>query len=661
MFAEKTRAFRGSGRDNGSNENLVMPRTQRRPSQLLLMFAAAALLFCSIFVWLAWRLVEQDRHLERQLAVERLGTAAAAISDEMGRRLTALEADLDRLLDEPQIDHAAAAFATRIPDDSLLLTVEGDRLRVHPRQRVVYLPRVVSGDASATLFRDAEEAEFARKDYAAAIELLRPFARSEDDSVRAAALLRIARNFRKAGRVNDALAAYDELSAIGGVAILNSSADLLARYARCVIFDEIRSADLTREATALLHDLQRGMWDIDLSAYQFYLSECRRWLAPEIVSAPAAERFALSAAAEALDGEWERVRAGGEAVGRREFRIDGESMLLIWRSDGDRFAALAAGRSLFAPAPDALRTFEARLTSPAEVREPLHLARSVTVPALPWALEVRALSPPGDSSAIRARLVGLTAVAAAVLFAITVYFIGRAMAREMKLVRLKADFVGAVSHEFRTPLASIRQISEMLAEDRVAADRRDAYHERLRRESERLQSLVENLLDFQRLESNIGRERFQLLAVSTLVQTIVEEFRAEVCDNGYEIILHVEDVPPVRGDGEMVGRALWNLLDNAAKYSTAVKQIDVDVGSNGSAVHIAVRDRGVGIAAAEIDAIFEKFARGESARLTGARGSGLGLAMVREIAEAHGGSVTVDSIPGKGSTFTISLPAEGRS
>lgn len=645
-------------RDNGANESLLMRALQRPPRPLL--FAAAALLFCTTFVSLAWRLVEQDRHLERQRAVERLGTAAAAISAELSRRLTTLEADLDGLLGQPEINAAAAAFGARLPADSVLLIAEGDVLRLHPRRHVVHLPRVASHDGPAALFGDAEEAEFARNDYPAAIERLLPLARSADTSIRAGALLRIARNFRKAGRVHDALATYDQLSALRGVAILNSNADLLARYGRCVLLENSRSGNLAREAAALLEDLHRGTWDIDLSAYRFYVSECQRWLGPKAGSAPSLRRLALSDAARALDGERERVRAGGEASGRREFRAEGESMLLVWRSTPDRFAALVAGPRLFAPAVDASWMFDARLTARAGTQEPLHVARSITVPALPWALELRALSS-GAESTIRARLVGLMAVAAAVMFAITIYFIGGAMARETKLARLQADFVGAVSHELRTPLASIRQISEMLAEDRVAAERRAAYHARLRWESERLQRLVENLLDFQRIESSAGRERFEPLEVALLVKNVVEEFREEVRDSGCKVMLHTDDVPSVRGDGEMIGRALWNLLDNAAKYSPTVREIVVEVGSDGREVHIAVRDRGVGIARRDIDVIFEKFTRAESARLTGARGSGLGLAMVREIAEAHGGRVAVASTPGEGSTFTITFPAERRS
>ena len=116
-------------------------------------------------------------------------------------------------------------------------------------------------------------------------------------------------------------------------------------------------------------------------------------------------------------------------------------------------------------------------------------------------------------------------------------------------------------------------------------------------------------------------------------------------------------MPAVRADREALGRALWNLLDNAAKYSPASPQVWVDLGCEDQRVAIQVRDRGTGIPAAERTTIFDKFVRGATAKTSGVEGTGIGLSMVHHIVRAHGGDVRLDSEPGRGSTFTILLPA----
>jgi two-component system phosphate regulon sensor histidine kinase PhoR len=140
---------------------------------------------------------------------------------------------------------------------------------------------------------------------------------------------------------------------------------------------------------------------------------------------------------------------------------------------------------------------------------------------------------------------------------------------------------------------------------------------------------------------------------------VAEEFRQEVASNGFVIdCVAPEDGPMVRGDREALAQALWNLLDNAVKYSGDSRTVHVEVEA-ASQVAIRVRDRGFGIPPSERGQILRKFARGSSAKEHGIKGTGIGLAMVKHIVDAHGGKVLIDSEPGKGSTFTIQLPAGG--
>jgi signal transduction histidine kinase len=239
------------------------------------------------------------------------------------------------------------------------------------------------------------------------------------------------------------------------------------------------------------------------------------------------------------------------------------------------------------------------------------------------------------------------------------YFIARAVTRELEVARLQSDFVSAVSHEFRTPLASLRQLSELLVDGRVPSEkRRQEYYEGLRRESERLYRLVESLLDFGRMEVGARQYRFELLETESFFRGVVEEFAQEARERGYSVdIAQQGHLSRVQADREALARALWNLLDNAVKYSPQNKTVWAEAACENGRVAIRVSDKGLGIAPHEQKQIFKKFVRANSADAAGAKGTGLGLTMVQHIVAAHGGQVHVDSEPGVGSTFTILLPS----
>jgi len=258
---------------------------------------------------------------------------------------------------------------------------------------------------------------------------------------------------------------------------------------------------------------------------------------------------------------------------------------------------------------------------------------------------------------------GTTLLAAlALLMAIVAsgaYFITRSMGRELAVARLQTDFVSAVSHEFRTPLTSLQQFTALLndAEEPPAAKRKQFY-EAQARGVERLRRLVESLLDFRRMEAGARPYRREPLDARSLAGRVTREFEREAAALGFTIVLREGAADAVvTGDEEALSRALWNLLDNAVKYSGESRRIEVSCERDGSCVILAVRDEGLGIPKDEQTKIFDKFVRGEASRTRGIKGTGIGLAMVRHIVSAHGGSVRVRSEPGCGSTFSIGLPA----
>jgi signal transduction histidine kinase len=235
----------------------------------------------------------------------------------------------------------------------------------------------------------------------------------------------------------------------------------------------------------------------------------------------------------------------------------------------------------------------------------------------------------------------------------------RAAGREMRLAGMKSDFVSNVSHELRTPLASIRVFGELMRLGRVTeAEKVREYGEHIEIESRRLTHLVDNILDFSRIESGRKVYAFHDADLEEVVREVVTAFSMRLKGSGFAIAVAgpAAPLPRVRIDASAIDHALSNLLDNAVKYSGAGREVTVALARAGGEVVIAVRDRGIGIPAGEQKHIFERFHRVSTGAVHEVRGVGLGLAIVDHIVRAHGGSVTVESEPGAGSTFAIRLP-----
>jgi signal transduction histidine kinase len=251
-----------------------------------------------------------------------------------------------------------------------------------------------------------------------------------------------------------------------------------------------------------------------------------------------------------------------------------------------------------------------------------------------------------------------------VLGAISLLMIGgifltyRNISREMKLARLKSDFVANVSHELRTPLALIRLYAETLELGRLQTkEKYQEYFRIIREESERLSSLINNILDFSRIEAGRKEYEFKETDLSELVRSTLDTYRFQIEQNGFTFEENIsKDIPPVSVDREAIARSLLNLVNNALKYSKDKKYIGVSLYRANGSVKLEVSDHGIGIPAAEQEKIFEKFYRCGDPLVHNVKGSGLGLSLVRHIVLAHGGEVKVESAPEKGSKFTIALP-----
>lgn len=237
----------------------------------------------------------------------------------------------------------------------------------------------------------------------------------------------------------------------------------------------------------------------------------------------------------------------------------------------------------------------------------------------------------------------------------------RTVRHEMELTRMKSDFVSNVSHELRTPLALIRMFSESLEMGRVATEeKKREYYQIITSETERLTHLINNILDFSRMEAGKKEYQFKAEQLNDIINHTISLYRFQMDREGFEVILELENgLPQIYADRDAVSECLINLLDNAMKYSDSNKVIIVRSGLAGQSVFAEVEDQGIGIPETHQKRIFEKFYRVSHGAVHETKGSGLGLALVQYAVRAHGGETKVRSKPGQGSCFRILFPGRG--
>jgi signal transduction histidine kinase len=589
----------------------------------------------SAVVWSGWRLYQQDSIVQGQRSQERLEQAASHIATNLRGALAELGERLGAWEETPP----------GVEPGGLFLTTTGDSLTVRSGGPLLYYPNQSSEpDADPVVFAGAELLEFAQGQPLKALEEYRRLGTSPNLAVRAGALLREARVQRTSGHEGESLDIYRRLASMQGVRIAGTPADLVGRL-------ELGDASIRT-------DLLAGRWHLTRGQFDFY------WQKVASEQAAPSEAIALT---EAVHLAWEH--RSPEARGQQSIWVGGHPWLMVWRGTLERRALLVTRPETFLKLRNtdskllwALADTDGRIVAGQHRGSNRAVVRAAAETQLPWTLYVSSPRPAEDADLSASKRFLVLGTSAMVLFLILgAYFIARVIRREAETARMQSDFVAAVSHEFRSPLTSLRQLSEMLAEGRVqSAERRQIYYETLVKETTRLQRLVEGVLNFERMDAGVKHYRFEELDAANLVQRVVSEFEPHVTAHGRRIEANQENgVYPIEGDPEAICVALRNLLDNALKYSPGQPTVWVHLGRQNGCVAIRVRDTGPGITDAERKSIFRRFVRGSAARATNANGSGVGLAMVRHIVAAHGGQITLTSIPGEGSIFTMLLPAYG--
>ncbi len=251
-------------------------------------------------------------------------------------------------------------------------------------------------------------------------------------------------------------------------------------------------------------------------------------------------------------------------------------------------------------------------------------------------------------------------IAILIILAFGLFFTLYTVNNEIRLSVLKSNFMSTVSHEFKSPLAAIRQMAEMLVNGRVpTAERQQKYYNTILQQSERLSHLIDNILDFSRMEEGKKIFGFVKADIVAVVRDVVDSFKNQPMGQGFDIRLSVnEPIPEMVIDIEAIRQVMNNLIDNAIKYSGDSRKVEIDLQTIGNNVSISIRDHGIGIKKSDHDKIFNRFYRAGDELTQTVKGSGIGLTIVRQIVEAHKGTIEVDSEPGKGSKFIIILPMD---
>src|SRR5262245_3971208 len=645
------------------------PHVQRIRAVIALSAGLTLLVACALG-WLGWRVISQERALDRQRQRERLEQMADAVVASVQRTFTEVALRQGRSSEPAANEDPAAGEPVR---------VRFDRTTVHtdPPHALLYYPAVApAGLLSEREFIDADRLEFQEKDDARLLIALRAIAGSSDGITRAEALLRLARVQARMGQSAGALATYETLAAGSEInPRLDVPYALLAGIERCRLFAAAKRSDaLAAEADRLRGMVQSGSWQMRRASYIYYDSVLREIAAGAERAAPSPARLAITEAVNRLWDDWHAMTDTADRHVREwVYPFEGMTLLVIGNAAAERLDAqvftpdrlqqlvLGAISTQFGADRFAVGLLDeggSPIFGDAVAATDTRTARPLTVGGLTWQIWVSAPVSANPTTAWQARYLAVGLAVVVLIVGAACYAMARGVILEWRTSRLQSDFVSAVSHEFRSPLTTLVQLTELLAERRIRDEsRRQTYFEVLQKETLRLQRLVESLLDFGRMEANRREYAREPIDFAELVRGVVHECQRDAATNGFE--LNVASPPgtlAVLADREAMSRVVRNLIENAMKYSPICRTVWIETAQDSGAAVLAVRDRGMGIAPAEQPRIFDKFVRGEAAKHACIQGTGIGLAMVKEVVKAHDGDIGLVSEVGVGSTFTIRLP-----
>jgi signal transduction histidine kinase len=583
--------------------------------------------------------------------------------DAVGREL---QDQLDRIKVQEMANAPAGALPELLGSSHSAVAgigwVDGQRL-VWPWDRVAATQQGGAVEAGRTFswhLDDAERAEVGTKDFARAAELYRKAMEfAVDGRDRATAQLGLARSLARSGSRTAALGVYRDLMQMPGnladeygLAFASYAADPLLSLGASHAY-VLESINRHLAVSTGLSPMQTLRWKAALGRLASSQDGAVRSGAGATLERLSAWERDLNELA-ALQAEFPKLRVTDDSW-QSYRRVPGAPLWLIGRTPagagGLPLAIAVRGEMLFTSFKPG---FE--ITDAADAGEPL----SSRLPGL------RVVSAVADATrALEAsrspRSLSLWGVSSTLIVTLTLllgFLVWRDARRDIHVAELRTQFVSSVSHELKTPLTSIRMFAEIL-QMRGYADPQlhTEYLETIVNESERLTRLLNNVLDFSRIERGQKRYRMEPTALSEIIQATVRTIQYPLAAQGFVLDLDICDtVPPLAVDRDAIQQAVLNLLTNAMKYSGKRRNIELRLVSDTGGAVIEVTDHGIGIPEKEQARIFEKFYRAQVPENRAISGTGLGLALVAHVMEAHGGNVQVKSKPGEGSRFSLRFP-----
>ncbi len=648
------------------------------------LFLIAVLLPTVVLVALTMRMIRQEKELtqkrvadEHRSMVREIGQDLAGRLESLVRREAALVAEEPakigcRSYANPEVVFIAKAVDTRIvlPWEISLGGGESAALR--------------DGTEFGRILRQAENAEFSQRNYSLASERYGKAASAADSPAQAGyARLQRARSLLKLKKELESLKEYEQVLALPP-GVIDEYGIPIALYATDPLLESGSCYELVVERIGI--QLESGIWPSPAGVY----------LMKDIL-----ERVM----AEAPGTPGESTRSVAENVLRRVLSlIQTMEQALSLKDDYPRlglepFPALTSNIDEPLWVSYGQKTWLVGLSPPIPGEGPLLVAvdfqsfsasyhtEAQIAPELPGGFELvvgysaegTTLGPdfPGLSVVFGAgaeeeyskqwsfqRLfyfIALVVVLSVTLFG--AYLLWRDVRREVQMAEMRSQFVSSVSHELKTPLTAIRMFAETLRLGRSRNPQaRAEYLDTIVNESERLTRLLNNVLDFSKIEQGKRTYHLEPASLPEIIRTVARAMEYPLKQQGFELDVDLDEkLPKIRVDRDSIEQAVLNLLSNAMKYSGEFRRIGLKARREADRAVIQVVDRGVGIDPKEQERIFDKFYRVPTPENQSLPGTGLGLSLVAHIANAHGGSIRVESAPGEGSTFSILLPLESKS
>ncbi len=650
-------------------------------SKQILLFLAAVIIPCLALVTFGLQVVRQEKELfQKRAAEERLRR-----SQEIGQHLLVR---LEKIkLEETQ---QAASRPERLsfsvyknPEVILIGLVDDGRLVLPWEFSATFLEyqKALNGGVFLRKIQDAEYVEFQLKDPLKAAGLFGLAAAYSSEAVQKAnARLLQARALSKSGRKEAAVSSYRELlklpssivDELGIPIFLYAAERLLAHQASaaevadrlCTAIDEKRwlSPIEASMMSSLLDELAAAAWvppgDDKINSCLVQNRLYRQKLEAILAIQRNFQKFVSTLGQEGQPAENESVWIA-DSDGFRLMSLTGPlpetGPLFIVVSSQDLLAALGSDKGFSSAFPEEFRLTTAT-DPPGEALGPNFPGLKIVFPSAGGG------SPTGAWNIRRSfYLLAMALVVALTLFG--AYLLLRDVRRDLKLAEMRSQFVSSVSHELKTPLTSIRMFAETLrlqrSKDPAA---REEYLDTIVKESERLSRLLNNVLDFSKIEQGKKVYRPASAPLADIIRETARAMEYPLKQQGFALDIECEEgIPEVVVDRDGLEQALMNLLNNAMKYSVNAREISLKLQKQGNWAVIRVKDQGIGIDQAEHKRIFDKFYRVASPENDRLPGTGLGLALVSHFIKAHRGRIEVESSTGRGSTFSLYLPLEQES